>query len=133
MNGTNNTTSTNVITIDVSILEARLVLALTCCVIVTITVIGGYMTSIHKAPPFVRILVILIGVGNVAGVCFSISMMHHDIYDSGWTFAWQFTCMAIYWCSEILTYWIFAYQYLLTSRSLEAEMEKILDHASMND
>ena len=122
MSGTNNTTDTNVAPIDLSIMKARLMLALTCCVIVSFTVIGGYMTSIHKAPPFVRNLVILIGVGNLAGICFSISMMKDDIYHSGWTFGWQFTCMAIYWGSEILTYWMFAYQYLLTAMNLEAEM-----------
>ena len=94
-----------VIEVNFYVLIVRLFIAATCLVIVTFIIVWGYTTSIHKGPTFVKALVGMIALTNLAGVCFSYSMINRSIYDNAATFGIQFTFMAVYWGCQLITYW----------------------------
>ena len=87
-NNTNTTDTSIIIQVELSVLVARLVVSATCLVMMSFLLAWGYLTSIHKAPGFVKVLVILIAISNFAGILFSYSMYDNSIYDSWNTFAW---------------------------------------------
>ena len=109
---------------DVSILRARFFVGLTSCAMLAITIIGGCFSKAHKAPSFVRNQIILIGLCNLVGTIVAFSLIEYNIYDSWFTFFWQWSCMAIYIGSNLLNGWLFAYQYLATSRTLTMEVNR---------
>ena len=98
-----------IIQVELSVLIARLVISGTCLMTMTLIMLWGYMTSIHKGPTFVKILVILISLGNIGGMLFSYSMYDNNIYDNWRTFGWQFTVMSMYWGCSVLSYWVFSF------------------------
>ena len=108
-------------------LIARLVVSGTCLVMLSFILLWGYLTSIRKAPGFVKVLVILIAISNFAGILFSYSMYDNSIYDNWMTFAWQFTVMIVYFVGQVVLYWYFALQYLRTAETLSYEVQKQLN------
>ena len=109
---------------DVTILRARFFVGLTSCSLLAITVVGGCFTQAHKAPSFVRNQLILIGLCNLAGTIVACSLIELNIYDSWLTFCWQWSFMGIYVGTNLLNGWLFAYQYLVTSRTLTVEVNR---------
>ena len=91
---------------------------------VSFILIWGYLTSIHKAPGFVKVLVILLAISNFAGILFSYSMYDNSIYDNWRTFTWQGTVMTVYFAGQVVLYWYFALHYLRTAETLSYEVQK---------
>ena len=108
MNNTNCTQSPDDITIDYYLLIARLFNILTSGIIVMIIIVWGYMSSIYKAPPFVRNLTFYIGLSNLACIIASLGFFRSSIYDSWWTFSFQMTILSIYMGFSYLAIWTFA-------------------------
>ena len=113
----------NKVTIDVDVLEAKIFIFFTSTVLFTMICTAGCMSSIHRAPPFVRNQVFLIGVCNLAGILFPLSAMQ-NIYESKWNFARHWTFMTAYYGMNMLSKYAFSYQYLITSRTLSLEVNR---------
>ena len=94
---------------DVSILRARFFVGFSSCALLAITFVGGCFSKIWKAPAFVRNQVLLIGLCNLAGAIFACSLIELNIYDSVWTFSWQWSWMAIYFAANLLGGFLFAF------------------------
>ena len=88
MNSTNETYDGKVVT-DSDTLLTRLFIGYTCNTIVSFIIFGSVLTSIHRAPSFVIVLVMLIGLSNIAGICFSNSLFQESIFSSIGTFVMQ--------------------------------------------
>ena len=113
------------INISPEVLIGRLTVIMTCLMTITITIVWGVYNSLRDAPGFVKIQIGLITLCNIAGMCFALFLWYHSIEEVPYTYI-QLAFMCIYFGCSLLSYWQFAYQYLITSRVLNVAIDKML-------
>ena len=103
----------------------RWIMGTTSLLVLLVTLFIGRKVSVLTAPCFIKVQFALIAVCNLAGVLFSLSQLERtdSIYDTWYGFAWQVTIILTYVGAGLLGQWLFAYQYLMTSRTLAEELK----------
>ena len=103
----------------------RWIIGTTSAFVLLVTLLEGFKIKILSAPYFIKLQFLLIAVCNLAGILFSLSSLSDQgsIYDTWYGFAWEVTIILTYMGAGLLGQWLFAYQYLLTSRTLTEEVK----------
>ena len=125
----NSTDTTTEQDLQEDVLKARMVVGMTSLIMFMIIVMGSVYFKVWKAPRFLWLQCLLLGLCNLGGLIISSSLIGETIYDSKGNFYWQGTWLGIYFATNLMAGWFFAYRYLLTSRSLKTEVMRRRDLA----
>ena len=118
---------TSEVDLKADVLTARMVVGMTSLLMLMLVLMGSLYYKVWKAPSFVWVQCLTIGLCNLGGLIISSSLITSQFYESGWTFAWQSLWLSMYFGANILGGWFFSYRYLLTARSLSMEVRRRKD------
>ena len=122
---------TSEVDLKADVLTARMVVGMTSLLMFMLVLMGSLYYKVWKAPSFVWVQCLTIGLCNLGGLIISSSLITSQFYESGWTFAWQSFWLSMYFGANILGGWFFSYRYLLTARSLSMEVRRRKDAIEM--